>query len=204
MSLEVTLQNAVSGLQTAKQSLQVISNNVANVNTEGYTRKTVEPTSRYIDGVGFGVELANSSRNVDDGVLRQLRTETSTLERLTVKESFLQQINSFFGRPEDNNSITHLLSELGAQFDSLSIRPEAEATQYLTVKAARDVLSELERMSDEIQRLRNDANIKIATAVREYNNAADTVVAVNANIIEFQASNISIADLQDQRDQALD
>ena len=48
MSLEVTLQNAISGLQTAKQSLQVISNNVANVNTEGYTRKIIEPTSRVI------------------------------------------------------------------------------------------------------------------------------------------------------------
>ena len=67
MSLEITLQNAISGLQTAKQSLQVISNNVANVNTEGYTRKIIEPTSRVISGIGFGVELANATRNVDAG-----------------------------------------------------------------------------------------------------------------------------------------
>jgi flagellar hook-associated protein 1 len=203
VSLEVTLQNAISGLQTAKQSLQVISNNVANVNTEGYTRKIIEPTSRVISGVGFGVELANSTRNVDAGILRQLRTETSTFERLTVKESFLSQINSFFGRPEDNNSITHLLSDLGAQFDSLAVTPETEATQFLTVKAASDVLNELERMSDEIQRLRSDANIKIDGAITEFNNAADIIVALNSDVIQFNASNISIAELQDQRDKAI-
>lgn len=203
MSLEITLQNAISGLQTAKQSLQVISNNVANVNTEGYTRKIIEPTSRVISGIGFGVELANAKRNVDDGILRQLRTETSTFERLTIKESFLTQINSFFGRPEDNNSITHLLSELGAQFDSLSVTPEAAATQYLTVKAATDVLNELERMSDEIQSLRSDANTKISGAITEYNIAADTVASINSDIIQFISSNISTAELQDQRDKAL-
>jgi flagellar hook-associated protein 1 FlgK len=203
VSLEITLQNAISGLQTAKQSLQVISNNVANVNTEGYTRKIIEPTSRVISGIGFGVELANATRNVDAGILRQLRTETSTFERLTVKESFLQQINSFFGRPQDNNSITHLLADLGAQFDSLAVTPETAATQFLTVKAATDVLGELERMSDEIQRLRSDANIKIKYAITAFNNAADTVVAINSDIIQFNASNISVAELQDQRDKAL-
>ena len=42
MSLEITLQNAISGLQTTKQALQVISNNIANVNTDGYTNSTDE------------------------------------------------------------------------------------------------------------------------------------------------------------------
>ena len=35
MSLTIALQNALSGLSTSQSALQVISNNVANVNTEG-------------------------------------------------------------------------------------------------------------------------------------------------------------------------
>ena len=146
MSLEVTLQNAISGLQTSKISLQVISNNIANVNTEGYSRKIIEQTSRVIDGRGFGVEIAQISRNVDEGILRQLRKESGTLEELTIKSSFLSQINGLFGRPSDNNSITHQISELASQFDSLAIAPETEATQFLTVKAAIDVIGELKRL----------------------------------------------------------
>ncbi|MDP6174731.1 MAG: flagellar basal body protein, partial [Rhodospirillales bacterium] len=79
MSLEITLQNAISGLQTSQQSLQVISNNIANVNVEGYTKKTIEQTSRVITGQGYGVELALVSRDVDEGVLKQLRVEQGTL-----------------------------------------------------------------------------------------------------------------------------
>ena len=53
MSLEITLLNAMSGLQTSQQSLQTISNNIANVNTEGYSRKVVDQAARIIDGSGY-------------------------------------------------------------------------------------------------------------------------------------------------------
>ncbi len=203
MSLEITLQNAISGLQTTKTSLQIISNNIANVNTEGYSRKIIEQTSRVIDGQGYGVEISQITRNVDEGVLKQLRKESGTLENLIIKEDFLSQINAFFGRPGDDNSVTHMIAELGAQFDALGITPETAATQFLTVKAAQDVINEIERMSDEVQRLRSITNTRIDDVITEFNSAMDTVVDINFDIIEFVASNIATADLEDQRDQAL-
>jgi len=203
VTLEVTLANAISGLQTSQISLQTISNNIANVNTEGYSRKIIDQTSRVIDGTGYGVEIARIKREIDTGVLRLLRDETGTLSELEQKQSFLSQINQFFGRPEDNNSITHLIAELGSQFDALAVTPETEATQFLTVNAAIDVIRELENMSDEIQRLRADTNSKIDNAITELNSAMDTVVDTNFQIIEFIASNIGTADLEDQRDIAL-
>jgi flagellar hook-associated protein 1 len=203
VSLEIALQNAISGLQTSKQSLQVISNNIANVNTEGYSRKIVEQAARVIEGTGYGVEISRIKRNIDDGVLRQLRTESGTLNRLTLKEDFLKQVNTLFGRPEDNVSMVHQIAELGAQFDSLAVSPETEATQFLTVKAASDLVNNMKRLSDELQRLRADANIKLADAVDEFNSLLDSVVDLNLDIIEFTASGISTAELEDQRDQAI-
>ena len=150
MSLEIALQNAISGLQVSKQSLQVISNNIANVNTEGYTRKIIEQTARVIEGQGYGVEISRLKRSVDEGVLRQLRTEQGTVAKLDIKQQFLKQVNSLFGKPEDNDSIVHELSDLAAQFDSLGISPETEANQYLTVKAAQDVTVKFKNMSDQI------------------------------------------------------
>jgi len=204
MSLEIALQNAISGLQTSKQSLQVISNNIANVNTPGYTRKIVEQTARVIEGQGYGVEISRIKRSVDEGVLRQLRTESGGVERLTIKQAFLQQVNSLFGKPEDNDSIVHEIADLGAQFDSLAISPETESNQYLTVKAAGDVALKLKNMSDQIQRLRSDANLKLQEQIKEFNEKMDLVVSLNSQIIEFTASNISTAESEDQRDQALD
>ncbi len=45
MSLNIALYNAVSGLQLNQRSLDVIAQNVANVNTEGYSRKVVQQES---------------------------------------------------------------------------------------------------------------------------------------------------------------
>ncbi|MCD6073315.1 MAG: flgK [Rhodospirillales bacterium] len=204
MSLEIALQNAISGLQTSKQSLQVISNNIANVNTPGYTRKIVEQTARVIEGQGYGVEISRIKRSVDEGVLRQLRTESGGVERLTIKEAFLRQVNSLFGKPEDNDSIVHEIADLGAQFDSLAISPETESNQYLTVKAASDITLKLKNMSDQIQRLRSDANLTLKSQIDEFNEKMDLLVSLNSQIIEFTASNISASELEDQRDQALD
>ena len=203
MSLEITLLNAMSGLQTSQQSLQTISNNIANVNTEGYSRKVVDQAARIIDGSGYGVEITRITRNVDDAVLKQLREETGSYSALEQKDSFLSQINHYFGKPEDNDSITHLIAELAAQFDAVAVTPETSANQYLTVNAATDVLNELKDLSDVIQDLRSDANAKITTAVTELNTALDTIVKNNYSIIEFVASDISTAELADQRDMAL-
>ena len=52
MSLELTLKDALSGLQTSQAALQTISNNIANANTEGYSRKQVAPSSLVIGGKG--------------------------------------------------------------------------------------------------------------------------------------------------------
>jgi len=203
MSLEIALQNAISGLQTSKQALQTISNNIANVNTEGYSRKIIEQTSRVIDGQGYGVEISRLKRSVDTGVLRQLRTETGNVERLSIKQEFLKQVNSLFGKPEDNDSIVHQIAELGSQFDSLAISPETESNQYLTVKAAQDVTLKLKNMTDQIQRLRSDADQKLQNQINEFNQKMDIVVSLNSQIIEFTAKGISTAELEDQRDMAV-
>jgi flagellar hook-associated protein 1 FlgK len=203
VSLEITLQNAISGLQTTKQALQVISNNISNVNTEGYTRKITQQQERVVDGAGYGVEIANISRNVDEGVLRQLRTANGQNAQLSTADEFLKQVNTLFGKPEDNDSIAHRIADLGSQFDALAVTPETEATQFLTTKAASDVVDQFQQMSSELQRLRSEANTKITGAVTTFNSAMDSIVKLNAAIISFRASKVPTGELEDQRDQAL-
>jgi len=86
VSLELTLQSAISGMQTSKTALQTISNNIANVNTEDYTRKIVEQKSRTFDGKGYGVEIGAITRRVNQGVIKQMRNEMGTLENVSVKQ----------------------------------------------------------------------------------------------------------------------
>jgi len=53
---ENSLRIALTGLRVAQQKISVISNNISNVSTEGYTRKSLPQYSRVLDGVGAGVD----------------------------------------------------------------------------------------------------------------------------------------------------
>ena len=90
MSLDLTLRNALSGIQTSQAALQTISNNIANANTEGYSKMIADPSSRVVDGRGFGVEIGEIRRSVDEGILKLLRKETGVSEKLKQKEIFYQ------------------------------------------------------------------------------------------------------------------
>jgi len=203
VSLEGALGNAISGLNTSKSTIQVISNNIANVNTEGYSRKIVNPTSRNLDGVGFGVEIGTIGRTVDQGVLKQVRVESGKFEKLSVKDNFLSQINNFFGRPADNNSISHKIAELGAQFDALAITPETSPNQSLAVNAAEDITRELARLSEQVQSMRLLASNQIKDAISDINAKMQIVVDTNLEIVNFGNNNRSTAELEDQRDIAI-
>ncbi len=79
MSLTIALQNALSGLQTNEAMIQVISNNVTNANTEGYTRKVAQPSSIIVAGDGRGVEPGALERVVDERLLADMRTTLAAL-----------------------------------------------------------------------------------------------------------------------------
>ena len=62
MSLSNIMATAQSGLAAAQTGLRTTSDNIANVNTAGYVRKTVEQTSRVTAGVGAGVDVTGIKR----------------------------------------------------------------------------------------------------------------------------------------------
>ena len=72
MSLNLALTSAVSGLNTAQAGLDVNSNNIANGNTEGYTRKQFVAESVILAGRGAGVRLSDIINHVDQSLLKDL------------------------------------------------------------------------------------------------------------------------------------
>ena len=77
MSLAQALSSALSGLRVNQASLALVSSNVANADTPGYTRKTVNQIAAIANGTNVGVRIGDIQRQLDLYVQRQLRTEYS-------------------------------------------------------------------------------------------------------------------------------
>ena len=124
MSLNIALYNAISGLQANSQGLDVTAQNVSNVNTEGYSRKTVQLQSVFIQGRGAGVEIASVSRKVNEFMITQLRDAITNLGDVKIRDEFYARMQDMFGTLASDSSIGFGLAELSARFQALSDTPE--------------------------------------------------------------------------------
>ena len=204
MSLALTLNNALSGLKVNQSALQVTSNNVANVNTEGYTRKSIEQQTRVLAGLGAGVMIQSVSRAVDQYLQRDIRTESASLGALRVKDDFYRQMQNLFGNQADNNAVSATITDLSTALEGLAAAPESAASRLETVNAGASLARELNRLSTQIQELRTQADKEIATVVEAVNQNLANIADLNMKIATNMGKGVPVADLQDQRALALD
>jgi flagellar hook-associated protein 1 FlgK len=202
-TLVPALTNALSGLVTSKSAIDVLSNNIANVNTEGYTRKLTRAESITLGGQGVGVKLAVLTRNIDSKLQKDILTENGILSKLDVSHSYYQQIQSLFGNTADNNSIAHLLSDFSQKLQTLADSPTAAAAQYETGQEAQSLTTRFNSMSEQLQYLRVEADREVEGAVNSVNEQLTLVKNLNDHIQRESALGKTTADLEDQRDVAL-
>ncbi|HSR72582.1 MAG TPA: flagellar hook-associated protein FlgK, partial [Kiloniellales bacterium] len=203
MSLIGSLYSAVSGLQTAQKQLQVVSNNIANVNTEGYTRKIAAPESVVLDGQGAGVRLTEIQRTVDENLLKQLREHIARLTGQQVESHYLERTQTLFGSPANNSSLSHTITTLGTALEALAADPENLVNRSNVLDSARLLAEQLNYTSDNVQRLRLDADRQIGESVTRINDLLGEIHEYNQEISRALALGNSAADLEDQRDTLL-
>ncbi len=203
MSLNLALSAALSGLQTNQKGLDLVSRNIANVNTVGYTKKIFNQESRILTGVGVGVQVTEISRRVDYGLIQELNLENATLEALSTKSTYYARMQDMFGKPADNTSIAHILTDLTEQVELLALEPDKTEQHLTTVQRAEDVSQKLNDMGDLLQSLRLDADKELERAVDAVNTLLEDIQTLNEEIAHALATGRDGVDLMDQRDQAI-
>lgn len=203
MSLTLALQTALSGLQANQTAMQVTSNNVANANTEGYTRKSVEFASRRINVTGAGVDIASITRDVDEFLLRQVQEQGGTVERLSARDQFLSQIQGLFGTPNSDDTVASGMTKLNNDFETLALSPESDSARFEAVNDARKLAVQLTQLSETIQTLRAEADQRISAVTTDVTNQLQIVQDLNIKISQAIALNQPTGELRDQRDTAL-
>ena len=203
-TLTLALRTAQSGLLVNQQALNVVANNIANVNSPGYSRKKVNTQPRVVASASTGVEIAAITRQVDEGLVRSVRIELGNLNELTVQESFYDRMQQLFGGPADDTAIAHIMNEFSAALESLADSPDRTLEQSEVVRRAQDLTLKLRDMSTIIQELRAQADAQITDVVAEINTLVASVNDLNDKLIRNQTTGQDLSDLKDQRDRDID
>ena len=204
MSLTLAIQSAVSGLQSTQRALQVTSENIANVNTDGYSRKDVSFSQTTLAGVGVGVQISAITRSVDEFLLRQIRETQTITNNYEVRDKFMSEIQALFGTPSDDNSVATSLVGLKNAFEALALTPENQAFQFEAIAEARELALRVRTLGENIQRLRTEADAEIARLVSLTDAGIENVSALNVQIQRGELIGEDTSSLRDGRDRELE
>ncbi len=204
MSITASLSNALSGLAAASRSAQVVSSNVSNALTEGYARRQVELSPRYVDGTGAGVQIDGVTRVVDETLLREKRLASASSGSANVANEFNTAILNFIGSPEEAGSLTDQIAKFESALLEAASRPDSDARLANVLTTAQALAGKVNDISDGVQTLREDADAQIGLEVNRLNTSLEQISEINAQILRAKANGRDFPALLDQRQSLID
>lgn len=201
MGLSQALSTAMSGLRATQASLALVGSNVANAETPGYVKKTVNQVAGITGDYGSSVLVNGVNRELDQYLQTQLRTETSGASYADVRSSYLANLQNVYGNPGDSGTIEAAFNNLLTAFQGLSTSPDSQSARIGAVNAAQTMAQQLNAASQGIQNLRANAETGINDSVTIANNAMAQIAFINNQLVANGKTDASTASLLDQRDQ---
>lgn len=201
------LSIGISGLNVSKKALETTGHNLANVNTEGYSRQRVQqttniPTSK--DGLiqGTGARIVGVGRIHDQHIERRLNTNISKNEYFQERSLQLEQVENIFNEI-NNDGLNKILNEFYNSFRELSNQPENETIRSVVRDNARLISKDFNRINQTLEELSSNVDKKIIGSIHNINQNIRHISDLNKKIVTLEATNDETGDLRDQRDLAV-
>ena len=200
MSLTQALNAATSGLNVTQQSLSVTAGNIANAQTAGYVRKTLEQQES-ASGTSISVITGAITRQLNTLVQGQLQTQTSGASFATKLSDIYQQLQAVYGAPGSPSGLDTLFNGFTTALQSLQANPSSPTAQGTAINAAQTLAQQLNQASNGIQALRESAEQGISSDVQAANAALQEIASINAQVTNTSSADAATSALLDQRDQ---
>jgi flagellar hook-associated protein 1 len=153
MSLTLALNNALTGLKVNQRTMAVISHNIANANTEGYSRQVVDLGSLEIDGNGAGVRVEDVVRKIDQYLETSINRQTSSINYSSIINEYLERSQILLGEPGTQSSIDEQISTFFNSLQSMAETPERTSTRAAVIEAAATLAREISDLAYEFEQL---------------------------------------------------
>lgn len=204
MGLFGIMSIAEQSLAAQQEGLQVTANNIANVNTAGYTRRVADlaeqaPFSANIGAAGGGGVTLEQVQAIRDNVLEiRLNQETSNQNRLTSLQQQLGPVESLFNA-QTGAGLSTAIDNFFSALQQLSTNPTNGAQRQSVITAAQTMAQTFNQVANGISQQIQGANQYIVQDVSQVNNLTAQIAKLNGQIASLQTGSGNTAALIDQR-----
>ncbi|BBB90405.1 MAG TPA: flagellar hook-associated protein FlgK [Methylomusa anaerophila] len=205
---------AYSGMRVNQAALSVVSNNLSNVNTTGYSRQrisSVEENTVLTGGqsLGMGSNVQEIARARDELLDQTYRRQNAKTGYWSVKSGDLEYMQKILTEYEadDGTSTDGLQQMLENFFDSwseLATDSSSLSSRQVVTDSAVSLIDTLTQIDGQLQQLQQDACDRVQEAVDTLNDLAQQVADLNSQIKAAELGGGEASYLRDQRDSLLD
>lgn len=195
---------AVSGLLAYRTAITTTSNNITNVNTEGYSRQRVQLETRpgevtSVGSIGTGVDVAAVERlfsKFDNLLINQYQSSSSRLETLGELSS---RIDDVVADPDSN--LTPAMDSFFSSVNDVANDPTSISPRQVMLGQAEVLVERFHFLSEQMSQLDQEVDSRLSFVVNDINAIASNIANLNDSIVKSSSlSSTPPSDLLDQRD----
>ena len=188
-----------SGLDASRYAVENASNNIANENTDGYTKRITNLSEiDSLDSVtGRGVNLDSIIRVTNTYLYNQIINQNSLASYYDQEESTLSNIETMFSET-DTSGFSTTLSDFFTSLETLRASPDSLINQTNFEENTKSVVEELQSLYSDLQDTKEDTSSLLDDQVEKVNSILDDISSINEKIFKSSTSS-SNNDLLDKR-----
>ena len=194
------INTAAAGLKVTQAAIGVVSQNIANVGTAGYTKRTLTPVAQ---GVGnSSVSTGTIGRALDAASQKQLRMETSGAAYTGSLSAVRTQLDQLYGTPGTSTALDGVVNDFALSLQSLASDPTSAPARATVLTKAANLASSIGTIAGGVQDLRTATESRLGSDTAKASEYLQSIATLNTQITGTTDDGAR-ADLQDQRDQAI-
>lgn len=204
--MSASLNIATRALLANQSVLQVVGHNIANANTEGYSRQsaklTVSGYQQYANGFfGKGVEISTVTRAYDAYLTREAQAASSVSAADAIRLSRLEQLEAAF--PMGEAGLGEALNAMLNAWADVASSPDNQTARLVVIARADAFAARMRDTAGQLDVLGESTRLQVGDIVTRVNRLAADLAKVNQKLTEAGGTAHTPNDLLDQRDQLL-
>ena len=192
-------------MMNSQTSLQTVAHNIANKNTEGYSRQRVDTVSNEPIGegklrIGMGARAAAVTRINNPFLEKQLEREGATLGYVEGRADLMGRVEQVYNE-QTTKGLNQYMGEFFNSFRELSNNPESLAARSMVKETGEFLTKNFQHVTTQLGSIQGDADFRIATKVEEINHMTKEIANLNGKISSVEITGATANDERDRRDE---
>lgn len=176
-------ESARRGLNSNQVALNIVSQNVSNSATPGYTRQEamMKSTAVYGNPIGTGVDVTEIRQVRDRFIETQLRTQNQIATYQSTRENYLERVQSLFADSSDSG-IRSLMDNFWKSAEDVANYPQSEAIRSVMIQSATSLAASVRYFENQSDTVQDSIDSTIDEKVAKVNELAKKIATINFEI----------------------